>query len=168
MPALGSPPEHDALVFAPFGRIGVRCTLERVTAIEYLLPGPRRPGETPLAREAARQIEAYLADPAFVFDLPVAGSGTLFRRRVWDAIAAIPCGATRTYGELARDLASAPRAIGQACGANPLPLVVPCHRVVATARDFNGGIGGFAHSRGGFLIEAKRWLLRHEGAPAAK
>jgi methylated-DNA-[protein]-cysteine S-methyltransferase len=167
VPAVESPPPHDAIVGAPFGRIGVRCTMDRVAEIEYLPPGPHLTGQSAVAREAARQIEAYLADAAFVFDLPLTLSGTLFRRRVWDAISAIPCGMTRTYGDLARDLASAPRAIGQACGANPLPVVVPCHRVIATGKGFNGGIGGFAHSRGGFLLETKRWLLRHEGALAA-
>lgn len=156
---------HDAIVVAPFGRVGLRCRAEAVAEIEYLpAAGPVLTGAQPLAREAARQIEAYLADAAFAFDLPLDLAGTPFRHRVWDAIAAIPRGATRTYGELASDLASAPRAIGQACGANPLPIVVPCHRVVATGKGFNGGLGGFAHSRGGFLLEAKRWLLRHEGA----
>ncbi|MGB0128992.1 MAG: methylated-DNA--[protein]-cysteine S-methyltransferase [Rhodocyclaceae bacterium] len=159
-------PAHDAIVCAPFGRIGLRCTAEVVTEIEYLPAGPARAGEQPLAREAARQIEAYLSDPSFVFDLPFELLGTPFRRRVWKLIADIPRGATRTYGDLARDLVSAPRAVGQACGANPLPIMVPCHRVVATGKGFNGGLGGFAHSRGGFLLEAKRWLLRHEGALA--
>ena len=78
-------------------------------------------------------------------------------------ISAIEAGRTRSYGELARELRSAARAVGQACGANPLPLVVPCHRVLAA-----GGIGGFAHSEGGFLLEVKRWLLAHEGAAAAR
>jgi methylated-DNA-[protein]-cysteine S-methyltransferase len=157
-------PTHDAIVSAPFGCIGLRCTAEMVTEIEYLPAGPARTGDQALAREAARQIEAYLADPSFVFDLPFKLLDTAFRCRVWQMIADIPCGATRTYGDLARDLASAPRAVGQACGANPLPILVPCHRVVATGKGFNGGLGGFAHSRGGFLIETKRWLLHHEGA----
>lgn len=84
-----------------------------------------------------------------------------FRRSVWAKIAAIGPGRTRSYGEIARELGSAPRAVGQACGANPLPLVIPCHRVVAS-----GGIGGFAHHEAGFYLSVKRWLLSHEGAAA--
>jgi len=86
-------------------------------------------------------------------------SGTTFQRRVWAQIAAIPNHQTRTYGEVAKALHNAPRAVGQACGANPFPLVVPCHRVIATG----GGLGGFARNRGGFLLDVKRWLLAHEG-----
>jgi methylated-DNA-[protein]-cysteine S-methyltransferase len=84
--------------------------------------------------------------------------GTPFRRAVWREIASIPCGRTRTYGEIADRLHSSPRAVGGACGDNPLPLVVPCHRVVA--RD---GLGGFMHRDGGFALAVKRWLLAHEG-----
>ena len=83
--------------------------------------------------------------------------GTAFQRRVWDRIAAIPRGETRTYGDLARMLRSAPRAVGQACGNNYFPLVIPCHRVVAA-----GGLGGFAHTSSGYLLDVKRWLLAHE------
>jgi methylated-DNA-[protein]-cysteine S-methyltransferase len=163
--AIGHAAGYDAIVSAPFGRVGLRCSADVLVEIEYLpLAGPVLAGDHPLAREAARQVEAYLADAAFAFDLPMQPAGTPFRRRVWEAIATIRRGSTRTYGDLAADLASAPRAVGQACGANPLPIVVPCHRVVATAKGFNGGLGGFAHSRGGYLLEAKRWLLRHEGA----
>jgi methylated-DNA-[protein]-cysteine S-methyltransferase len=79
---------------------------------------------------------------------------------VWAEISAIPLGKTETYGQLAKNLKNAPRAVGQACGANPYPLVVPCHRVVAS----NGGLGGFNRQGGGFLLEVKRWLLAHEHA----
>ena len=106
-----------------------------------------------------RQLRAYLADPGFVFSLPLRSSGTAFQRRVWGEIAAIPCHQTKSYGELAKALHNAPRAVGQACGANPFPLIVPCHRVIASG----GGLGGFARQRGGFLLDVKRWLLAHEG-----
>jgi len=76
---------------------------------------------------------------------------------VWQAMCAIRRGWTLTYGELARKLGGEARAVGQACGDNKLPILIPCHRVIAA-----GGIGGFAHSTGGYLIEAKRWLLLHE------
>ena len=105
-----------------------------------------------------RQLRAYLADPSFAFGLPLKPAGTTFQRRVWEQISAIPNGLTHTYGDVAKNLKNAPRAVGQACGANPYPVVVPCHRVVATG----GGLGGFARERGGFLLDVKRWLLAHE------
>ena len=155
---------YQAIVAAPGFALGVQCDDDEITAIEFLEPQAARAPSSALAAEAVRQIEAYLADPAFVFGLPLKPAGTHFQRRVWEQIAAIPLGRTETYGQLARNLNNAPRAVGQACGANPYPLVVPCHRVVATG----GGLGGFSRERGGFLLDVKRWLLRHEGiAPAA-
>jgi methylated-DNA-[protein]-cysteine S-methyltransferase len=108
-----------------------------------------------------RQIERYLDDPEFRFDLPFEFTGTAFQQRVWRAICAIPSGATLSYLQVARQLESAPRPVGGACGANRIPLVIPCHRVVAS-----GGIGGFMHARGGAPVEIKKWLLRHENAAA--
>ncbi len=149
---------YQAVVAAPGFALGVRCCDDKVTAIEFLDPQPEQAPTTPLAAEAVRQLHAYLNDPAFAFDLPLRPAGTPFQRGVWAEIATIPSGQTRTYGQLARSLGNAPRAVGQACGANPYPVVVPCHRVVATG----GGLGGFARERGGFLLDVKRWLLQHE------
>jgi methylated-DNA-[protein]-cysteine S-methyltransferase len=107
------------------------------------------------------QLQAYLDDPRFEFDLPLQLSGTRHRLAVWEAMQRIPAGATRTYGELAKELRSSARAVGGACGANPIPVVVPCHRVIAAG----GAIGGFMGERGeGFELGIKRWLLGHEGA----
>lgn len=152
--------DYQAIVAAPGFALGICCSDDEITAIDFLEPRPAQAPTTPLAAEAVRQLEAYLADPNFVFGLPLRPAGTAFQRRVWAQIAAIPGGQTQTYGELARTLHNAPRAVGQACGANPYPLVVPCHRVVASG----GGLGGFARERGGFLLSIKRWLLQHEGA----
>lgn len=151
-------PAYQAVVAAPGFAVGICCDDDEVIALAYLEPGPEVAPRTPLACEVVRQLRAYLADPEFSFSLPLRPSGTAFQRRVWDAIATIPPRETRTYGELARALHNAPRAVGQACGANPFPLVVPCHRVIAAG----GGIGGFARQRGGFLLDVKRWLLAHE------
>jgi len=149
----------------PSFSLGIRCSADEISEIVYLEPCAAVKPATPLAHEAVRQLRAYLADPAFEFTLPLAPAGTAFQRRVWQRIAAIPCGATRSYGELAAELASAPRPVGGACGANPYPLVIPCHRVVAAggAKGGLGGLGGFARQRGGFLLDIKRWLLAHEG-----
>jgi len=159
---MSAPESFAAVVAAPGFALGLRCTGEEVTGIEFLEPQPERAPENPLAAEAVRQLHAYLADPAFQFGLPLRPSGTAFQRRVWEQIAAIPNGQTRSYGRLAKDLKNAPRAVGQACGANPFPLVVPCHRVVAA----DGSLGGFSRQGGGFLLDVKRWLLRHEGCDA--
>ena len=143
-------------------QVAVKTRDGRVAEIRYLPPSvaPQEPNSA-LGAVAARQLERYRDDPDTRFDLPLLVEGTPFQRRLWDALCGIPRGKTLTYGELARRLggphASMGRAVGQACGDNRLPIVIPCHRVVAA-----NGIGGFAHSTGGYLLEAKRWLLAHE------
>jgi methylated-DNA-[protein]-cysteine S-methyltransferase len=153
---------YQAILATPFASLGLRATDEALIGIVFLgKPGAVLAPQNRLAERACAQLRRYIDDPLFRFDLPLAPLGTLFQRRVWQKIAAIPSGATRRYGEIALELGSAARAVGQACGANPLPLVVPCHRVLAAA-----GIGGFAHQRDGFELGVKRWLLAHEGAAA--
>jgi methylated-DNA-[protein]-cysteine S-methyltransferase len=145
---------------APFGHIGIRTHADRIVRVDYLhAPAVPLAPQDAAAREACAQIAAYLRDPRHVFDLPYALEGSAFQRAVWRAIAAIAAGSTRTYGELAAAIGSAPRPVGGACGSNPVPLIVPCHRVVAAG----GGIGGFMHSRANGPLSIKRWLLRHEG-----
>ncbi len=155
-------PGFQAKLDTPFGLVGVRTEGAAVAEIVYL---PRSAGTlaptNALAERVCRQIEKYVRDPGYRFKLPLKQIGTAFQRRVWERIAAIPLGETRTYGELARALRSAPRAVGQACGSNYFPLVIPCHRVVAAK-----GLGGFAHTSGGYLLDVKRWLLRHESHAA--
>jgi len=148
----------QAKLDTPFALVGVRTEGAALAEIVYL---PRSAGTlapaNALAERACAQIEKYVADPGYHFKLPLKQVGTPFQRRVWDMIAAIPCGQTRSYGDIARLLRSAPRAVGQACGTNYFPLVIPCHRVVAA-----NGLGGFAHASGGYLLEIKRSLLAHE------
>ena len=151
--------EFDAVMKTPFGALGVRTAGDAIAEIRFLPSGTRAlEPKTALAKRACAQLAAWLADPEAGFDLPLQAAGTDFQRRVWRAIAAIPTGRTLTYGEIAKRLKSAPRAVGQACGRNPYPLVVPCHRVVAA----DGGLGGFAGATGGWLLDTKRWLLAHE------
>lgn len=148
----------QARLATPFAVLGVRTCGAVLTDIEYLPPGA--PELAPLDRVAertCRQLERWLDDPGFAFDLPCAASGTPFQIAVWRAIAAVPVGATCTYGELAKRLRTAPRAVGNACGANRLPIVIPCHRVVGA-----GGLGGFMQAAAGFPLDVKRWLLAHE------
>ena len=139
-------------------KVAVATRDERVVEIRFLPPSsPEVLPRNLLAERAARQLERYRDDPDAKFDLPVIVEGSALQRGVWDAMCAIPRGKTRTYGELARELGADARAIGQACGDNRLPIVIPCHRVVAA-----DGIGGFGHATGGYLLEVKRWLLMHE------
>src|SRR5687767_15088946 len=131
----------SSIVEAPFGAIGIRTEPGVIRELVYL---PRRFCQKApidkLSEEAARQVERYLSEPDFRFDLPLAEAGTAFQRKVWQVIAAIPRGDVLTYGQVAKLIQSAPRAVGQACGANWFPLIIPCHRVIAS-----GGIGGFAN-----------------------
>lgn len=150
----------QAIVTAPGFSIGIRCDADEITGIEYLQRCPAQPPRQPLAHETVRQIKAYLSDPNFAFGLPLAPAGTHFQRRVWAAIAAIPCGQTLSYGEVAVQIHSGPRAVGGACGANPYPIVVPCHRVLAA----NHALGGFGRAGGHWLLDIKRFLLTHEHA----
>jgi methylated-DNA-[protein]-cysteine S-methyltransferase len=156
--------DFQATLPTPFALLGVRTEGGFLAEIAFLRKsGKALAPRDRLAERACAQLQRYLDDPEFRFDLPLVWQGTPFRRSVWKKIAAIDSGRTRSYGEIARELGSAPRAVGQACGANPVPLVVPCHRVVALA-----GIGGFAHHEAGFHLAVKRWLLAHEGAKHAR
>lgn len=150
---------HAVMEF-PAMRLGLRAAGEQLEEIVFLPASARLVDPHGLVAErAVRQLEHYRDDPDYRFDLPLVESGTAFQRRVWAAIAAVPRGSTASYGALAKALASAARAVGQACGANPFPLVIPCHRIVAA-----GGLGGFAHKRDGFHLSVKQWLLTHERA----
>ncbi len=151
----------SAIVSAPFGAIGVRAEAGMLRELVYWPPHYREKAPVDkLSEKAAKQVERYFAEPDFQFDLPLAQTGTAFQQKVWGVISAIPRGDVLTYGEVARIIQSAPRAVGQACGANWYPLIIPCHRVTAS-----GGLGGFANhdDETGFHIGVKRWLLTHEG-----
>jgi methylated-DNA-[protein]-cysteine S-methyltransferase len=148
----------------PLGGLWITADEEAITEISWVPVGtPDDLVETPLLREAARQLEEYFAGRRTEFDLPLRAVGTPFRQRVWEALRAIPYGETRTYGDIAHacvsDLAGArgdarawARAVGGACHNNPLSIVVPCHRVVGTS-----GLTGYA---GG--LDKKKFLLELE------
>ncbi|MEC3861983.1 methylated-DNA--[protein]-cysteine S-methyltransferase [Mesobacterium sp. TK19101] len=111
---------------------------------------------TPVLTTAAQQLSEYFAGQRQVFDLPLRVRGSDFQRAVCDRMAAIPFGDTVTYGDIAAALSAPPQAVGQACGGNPIPVIIPCHRVLGA-----NGLGGFSGAGG---VETKVWLLRHEGA----
>jgi methylated-DNA-[protein]-cysteine S-methyltransferase len=154
---------YDVTVEFPKFKVGVATRDGIVTQLKYLpLSAPSVSPGNELAKRAERQLASYKRDANSAFDLPVVIEGTELQKAVWRAMCAIPRGKTRSYGDLARELGTDPREIGQACGDNRLPLVIPCHRIVAA-----NGIGGFAHATSGYLVEAKRWLLMHEAAATA-
>lgn len=145
------------IVPAPFGELLVAKEGEAVVEIRF------RPGDVDGVRDdravagVAAQLDEYFRGERRAFDLPLAPRGTEFQQLVWAALQRIPYGETRSYADIAREIGrpAAVRAVGAANGANPIPIVIPCHRVVAS----DGGLGGY----GGGLAR-KRWLLAHEGA----
>lgn len=158
----------EALISAPFG--GVRIAIQNNQLLIELKALPvgvqvlpshhdvalEVESLHPLVSLATKQVIQYLQQANTVFSLPVQQVGTAFQQQVWQAIVAIPRGQTRTYSDLANQIGSGPRAVANACGANRLPLVIPCHRVVA-----KNGLGGFMQgTHNGWLI--KQWLLQHE------
>lgn len=164
VPHTAMPSPFDAVLEAPFGKLGVRVVEGALWEIVYLPDSARTvDSAAPLIRRLAHQLDAYYDNADAVFDVPLTHTGTGFQHRVWDAICAVPRGAVTTYGTLAKQIRGAPRAVGQACGANWYPILIPCHRVVSAS-----GIGGFSnHDEDGFHLNVKRWLLRHEGVMLA-
>jgi methylated-DNA-[protein]-cysteine S-methyltransferase len=155
------PLQFDAVLPAPFGAVGIAVFNEQVS-IELLteamlITGAPKVAENKTVQKISDQIEAYFNDSKHQFNAPINQHGTAFQQRVWQAISAIPRGRVLTYGDIAAQIGSGPRAVANACGANSLPLVVPCHRVVA-----KNGIGGFMQGNPDGL-KVKKWLLKHEG-----
>ena len=141
----------------PIGPLTIELSDGALTLLEIGAHGDATPGAPSrgLAGEAARQLDAYFSGRLKQFDLPLRAEGTPFRKKVWQALREVPYGQTRSYGEIAREVDSAPRAVGGACGANPIAIVVPCHRIVGAG----GWIGGFS---GGDGCATKHLLLEHE------
>jgi methylated-DNA-[protein]-cysteine S-methyltransferase len=141
----GAVDRYTAAFKAPFAVLGIRSDGDAITNVAYLPDDePEQAPRDRIAARALREIERYLDDPAFRFAVPLHPGGTVFQRRVWEAIAAIPIAESRTYGEIARSVRSSARAVGQACGANRIALIIPCHRVVASG----GSLGGFMSTAG--------------------
>ena len=152
---------YRAKLITPFAVLGIITEEEWLTNIDYLpLDVQPMAPEGYLAKEVCRQLQAYLEESNFKFDISAHIGGTTHQRRVWQAIQKIPSGSTISYAEIAVQLHSAPRAVGRACGANRIPIIIPCHRVISK----NGGLGGFMNASDGNPLEIKRWLLRHESA----
>ncbi len=163
----------SVIVQTPIGRILIRATSAALIAVEFvdnvgatlavvLSENNDELELSPFFKKALRQFTLYFRDPSYQFTLPVLLNGTSFQQSVWRVLQNIPPGQTRTYGELACQLQTSPRAVGNACRANPIPIIIPCHRVISKQ-----GLGGFAGKTSGKLINVKRWLLCHEGLGSA-
>ena len=151
---------YQAMITAPFGCcIGITMTSGAVSALDYLPANtPEQSPTDPATAAVVAQLAAYFRDADTPLMVPVMLAGTTFQQRVWAALQAIPLGTVLTYGELAEQLGTAARAVGAACRTNPLPILIPCHRVVGRQ-----GLGGYAGTVTGDPLAIKRWLLRHEG-----
>ena len=148
---------YHAVVISPVGVLGIVAD-DTLTCIDFLnRKVPARRPTTSLARDVVAQLAAYFHDPAFAFTLPLSLVGTAYQQRVWRAMRRIPTGKVLSYGDLAARIHSGPRAVGGACRANPVPIIVPCHRVVAS-----NGVGGYTGGRVPGALHIKQWLLQHE------
>ncbi len=152
----------DACLIAPFGTLGIVTDEKHLLGVHFLPANvaAKPPRTNTIAHLACVQLMAYLDNPQFIFDLPLKLSGTKHQVDVWQGMRRIPAGKTVTYGELAERVGSSARAVGTACGQNPIPVIVPCHRIVAA----NGTLGGFMGGKLENPLMIKHWLLKHEGA----
>jgi len=150
---------ETAVIPTPFGSLLIEAEAEVLLDIHLKTETTdlREPA-TPFLQEVAHQFNTYFDNPHWPFSINLPTLGTEFQRRVWDAMCAIPPGSVKSYGALATELHSSPRAVAGACRANHFPILIPCHRVVAAH-----GLGGYCGATEGPYINLKRWLLRHEG-----
>lgn len=152
--------KYQATLLVPVGKIGIRTSQEHLIAVEYIEDDePMIKPKTVIAKDVVEQLLCYFADPTFEMNLPTIFNVTNFQQSVLSALQKIPVGKTQTYSDIARILNTSPRPVGNACRMNPIPIVIPCHRVVSET-----DLGGYSGSKKGRLIEIKRWLLNHESA----
>ncbi len=166
--------EFDFIYAAPVGMLGISLGNECITAVdwlddensvspdscsqnsEYLKSSLTTPSKKHLQKKIISALDKYFTSGLMDTDISLNPQGTAFQKKVWQVLKTIPFGSVRTYGDVAKELCTSSRAIGQACRRNNIPLFIPCHRVVA-ANGIGGFMGGYRH------VERKRWLLQHEG-----
>lgn len=148
---------YSLLMESPIGHLRLESDGARITALVFDVEGPSSEEIPSILIEVRKQLEEYFAGKRRGFDLPLAANGTAFQQCVWEAVRAIPWGSTSSYQRIAEQLGgnAVARAVGSANGANPTPIIVPCHRVIGADGSLTGYAGG---------IWRKQWLLRHEGA----
>ena len=152
--------DYTAIIESPCGMLGILDNGQVLQAINFLYDAqPVRSPRSLFTETVAIQLEKFFADPSFQFDLPLVAPTTPFQLQARQALLSIPLGKTMSYGNVAKTIASSARAIAGACRRNPVPIVVPCHRVVAV-----NGLGGFSGAIDGHPLATKKWLLKHESA----
>lgn len=151
-------------VASPLGDLTLTSAGGKLTAVSW--GRAVREDSDALLDETACQLDQYFAGTRQDFDLPLAPAGTPFRQQVWKAMLAIPYGGTLSYGDVARALSSAPRAVGGACGANPIPIVIPCHRILGSGGAAGGYSGGAGLATKAWLLDLERRHTRGRAAPA--
>lgn len=152
--------EYQAVMDSPVGHLGISMEGDLLAGIDFL--GRRtalQAARSESCAEVVQELESYFANPAWKFSVPLLIRGTPFREQVWQRLRTLASGEVASYGDIAANLASSARAVGGACRANAIPIIIPCHRVVARS-----GIGGFSGATEGPEMRIKRWLLKHEGA----
>jgi methylated-DNA-[protein]-cysteine S-methyltransferase len=154
--------DYDAILHIPMpgARVGLGLATynNHLTGVDFLWQGFKEQApKSGFAAEVAEQIMGYFVNPNFRFSIPIALSGTTYQRQVWQKLQCIDVGMRQTYGQLAKQLHSGARAVGSACRRNPIPIIVPCHRVVSVS-----GMGGFGGEKQGIPLQLKQWLLQHE------
>ncbi len=153
--------KYQASIKTPFAHLGICINDDKLEAIDFIeSENEIKPGNESTVN-VCNQIRQYLDNPKASdrFDISCSLAGTPFQQKVWNELKNIPAGKVVTYGELAKKLGTSARAVGNACRRNPIPVVVPCHRVVSSS-----GIGGYAGDTSGDLLKIKSWLLQHEGS----
>lgn len=148
------------MIAAPFGRLGIKVARGRLAGIDLVTARTKLFSPTDaLTVDVCRQLNAYFSNPRYLFTVPLKLEGTRFQTRVWQQLRRIRPGAVRRYADIANRLGSGARAVGGACRRNPVPIVVPCHRVVSRS-----GLGGYMGKVSGAALGMKQWLLAHERA----
>lgn len=142
---------------SPVGWLAIAANDSQLLSLQWVQATQPSAPPSALIQQTLQQLQAYFADPTYRFDLPLAPAASPFQQGVRELLQQIPSGQSLTYGAAAQRLGNVARAIGQACRANPLPIIVPCHRIVAAQ-----GLGGFNGHTSGDFIDTKQWLLNHE------
>lgn len=152
--------DYTAIINSPIGALGILINDNKLTRINFLSSNFKTHNDksNKLLQEVIQQLNQYFKNSHYSFDLPLQINGTDFQKKVWRAMQKIPLGKAKTYGNVAKEINSGPRAVGAACRTNPIPIIIPCHRIVAA-----NNLGGFNGKSTGFTIEMKKWLLTHEG-----
>ncbi len=152
-----TPIRYSSIIKSPIGLLGIVCKDDTLHQINFVDAESEQSATNNFSRLIKQELDAYFENPRHSFSLPLSFDGTPYQKTVWKALLGISVGQTKTYGELADELHSSPRAIGNACRNNPIPIIIPCHRIVA-----KNHIGGYSGATDGVFLSIKERLLRHE------